>query len=438
MVLEAEEGVLVLRSLPDDAEVQLNGQRVRPTPAPDGTASLRLAPGNYRVSVARGSSGRFEGVVDILDRSTVNLDVTLRPALVLLGILGRDDVAAERLGDEIGDAFRRADTWVVLDRTDDSRPELAGLGLTAEALRQAAQPGAAVEVDWNAVQEWADRRFQGSAYLLGVLTDDLIASEADLWIFSATPGPSRPERRRVEVASRTAVPELATAFQPQLSLERASLGADLFDSELAAGAVIASVTEGGAAARAGLLPGDVITSFAGIEDPTAQAISQRLASLPRDEAVSLRIERSGDTLSLTPDRSHVMIDFTDPDLVYPAMFASLNAELERRSDWPRWLLQLNQAALLLRAGDAEESIRTVRKIDLASVPSRAPAGLGRSAADYLLGLALSQAGPRYLETAREAFARAAQSADERLFHDDGPRVAPRANARLARLGGAPQ
>jgi hypothetical protein len=438
VVLEAEEGTLVLRSLPADAEVMLDGARLRPTVAPDGTAQLLMAPGNYRLTVARGSSGRFEGVVDILDRSTVTLDVRLRPALVLLGILGKDDVAAERLGDEISDAFRRADNWIVLDRTADARPTLTSLGLDTADLRAAAKPGADSNVDWSKVQAWADEQFQGSAYMLGVLADDLIASEADLWIVSAAPGPSNPERRRVEVASRLALPEFALGFEPELKLERATLGADLIDSELAAGAVVARVTPGSAADRAGLVPGNEIATFGEISSPTASQIAEALVEHDVAEPVTLSLVGGGQPLEFLTDRSFTVIDFTDPDLIYPAMFATLNAELERRSAWPRWLLQLNQAALLLRAGAAEEAIRTLRKIEVSSVPATPPAGLGRSSIDYLLGLALTEAGPRYLETAREAFARAASAETERLFHNDGPLIAPRANARLERLGGAPQ
>lgn len=438
VILEAEQGQLILRSLPSDAAVEVNGQRLRPTRGPDGQAQLLLAPGNYRVTVSQGSTGRFEGVVDILDRSSVSLDVKLRPALVLLGILGEDEVAAERLRDEIGDAFRRADNWMVLDRTLDAQDFLQRAGINSQDMRRAAVPGSDVTVDWSALQSAVDGAFGGSAYMIGVLTDDLIASEADLWMFSAEPGPSTPERRRVQLDDDLALPQLALGFRPTLDLERATLGLELIDSELATGPLIAAVVPGSAADRAGLRPGLEIASFQGSVPSTSREVYDALAALDPSQEVTLQVLGSDEILTFTPDRSYTVIDFTDRSLVFPAVFATLNAELERTSEWPRWLLQLNRAALLLRAGEAEEAIRTLRRIEVSTVPATEPIGLGRGSIDYLLGLALTQAGPRYLETAREAFARAAAAEGERLFHNDGPMLQPRAEARLERLGGAPR
>jgi hypothetical protein len=53
----------------------------------------------------------------------------------------------------------------------------------------------------------------------------------------------------------------------------------------------------------------------------------------------------------------------------------------------------------------------------------------------LLGIALTALGPSYRDAAVQAFERAAAEPQARLFHNDGPYVAPRAAARLAALGG---
>jgi hypothetical protein len=92
---------------------------------------------------------------------------------------------------------------------------------------------------------------------------------------------------------------------------------------------------------------------------------------------------------------------------------------------------------LLRAGDFVAAVRLLNRIDAASIPGLDRPGLGRGHLEYWLGLALTQAGARYAGDARDAFQRAASSAQGRLYSDDGPLVAPRARARLERLGGAP-
>ena len=51
-------------------------------------------------------------------------------------------------------------------------------------------------------------------------------------------------------------------------------------------------------------------------------------------------------------------------------------------------------------------------------------------ADYLMGLALAAAGGEYSATAKEFLGKAAADREARLYHADGPFVAPRAQARL--------
>ena len=66
------------------------------------------------------------------------------------------------------------------------------------------------------------------------------------------------------------------------------------------------------------------------------------------------------------------------------------------------------------------------------------AGVGRGTVDYWLGMAYTIAGPQFRAQAQQSFERAAGDPEARLFHNDGPWVAPRARARLAELtGGGP-
>jgi hypothetical protein len=50
--------------------------------------------------------------------------------------------------------------------------------------------------------------------------------------------------------------------------------------------------------------------------------------------------------------------------------------------------------------------------------------------DYLMGLALASAGGDYAAQAKDFLARAAADDEARLYHADGPFIAPRARARL--------
>lgn len=100
------------------------------------------------------------------------------------------------------------------------------------------------------------------------------------------------------------------------------------------------------------------------------------------------------------------------------------------SGQPSWVWELNQAAASMEVGDWDRALATLRRIE---PETPAGAGVAAGAVRYRLGLAYMMAGPRYRDLARQSFQQAADDVDARLFHNDGPWVAPRARARLAEL-----
>jgi hypothetical protein len=196
------------------------------------------------------------------------------------------------------------------------------------------------------------------------------------------------------------------------------------------------VPQSGPGRSAGLTVGDVILSLAGSPVFGARQLEEQLLKLEPGETAELEVRRGEATtpLRLEVGQSWELVQLDDPTLVYPALSAAVEAELARASDFPRWMLQLNRASLQLIAKDPEAAVRTLREIDAATVPDAG--GIGRATLDYLLGLALLDAGPRYVELAREAFGRAAVDPEARLHHADGPLVRPRARVRIEQLAAA--
>ena len=439
ILLEREAGTLALGSLPSDATVELDGRAMRPTRSDEGASQLVVSPGSYLLTVRRATGDFFETSVDVADRETVTVDVELRPALILLGVLGGDEVGARQLSQRIVDGISLAGHWSPLDRSSQAAPLLAELGLDADSLRRLAGRGGAgasrPTVDWARVQETVAQSIRGGAYVLGVLSDDLLATEADLWIWPTPPGPPGPERRTVTLGDAAELERLAQGFAPVLRRDRPVLGVLVFDSAAGEGPVIGHLRPEGPAAAAGLRVGDQITSLAGAPMFTAAQLEDQLLKVEPGETVTVEVRNAegARAVELVVGSSLDVVRLNDSDVVYPAVAARLAAELSQQSDWPRWVLLVNQAALQLRSGDAEGAVRTLRSIEPGSVPTR-PEGLGQGTVDYLLGLALTGAGPRYAELAKESFQRAADAGQSRLFHDDGPFVAPRALAHLGALG----
>jgi hypothetical protein len=253
-----------------------------------------------------------------------------------------------------------------------------------------------------------------------------------VFVFPQSPLPARPDV--IDVAlSEEDVARLQGLLDASVVAERAALGALLVDSPAAAGPLVVSVSPGGSAAVSGLRPGDEIV---GIDGGAVTSVADLLSAL------DARIEshaRTGQTVPLEVSSAEgarqvalgfsagpVILGLRETDILYSAAGHELQSEAQdSQSLVPKWVVALNQAVVHLHGGDRQGAIRFLREV-------KAPEGgrLGQGMVDYLMGLALSGAGGDYTASAKEFLTKAAADTESRLYHVDGPFIAPRAQARL--------
>jgi hypothetical protein len=442
VVLDRAQGTLVLVGLPQGASVTVNGEPARPTwPLGQRAAELQdaesaprltLTPGEYTVSVSAGTLGVFETTLSLADTQVAEVPISLRAGVTLLGVLGGDRVNARNLTEALTSTLSGLEDWVLVDKSATGVELAEGLDISAPLLREHADlPG--VAVDWVGLQAAADRETPGSLYVLGVLSDDTWADAADLWVFPAAPGPARPDRLRVSLTDTAAVELFASNFTSPMPFERPWLGALMIDSMAAAGPLVVNVTEAGPAAAAGLQVGDTIVSIAETAVSSVRDANEVFAAATPGTTLAVQVQRSTGTaiLELNLGTSPAVISPSEPGLVYSLISAALSRRLSGGElSGPRWVLEMNRAAVLIHTGAWEAALDALRRIEDAPTGP----GLGQAAIDYWLGIALSALGPNYNDSAIQLFQRAAAAPDGRLFHNDGPFVAPRARARLEALG----
>ncbi len=185
-------------------------------------------------------------------------------------------------------------------------------------------------------------------------------------------------------------------------------------------------------------PGDLVIGLASTPVQSRAQLEERLAAAEVGETLDLAVQ-SGATatgpgiarnLQLKVGASPSLIGEQAGDGLLPALaYTQLVLLEEKTPPADLWVVQANEAFLLLRAGDAEGGVRKLRSV-------RAPQashGVGQAAIDYALGLALLRLGDTYADAARASFQKAAQSPGARLGHNDGPYLHPRALTRLQEL-----
>ena len=429
IVLEEERGVLALNDLPPDAELLINGKPMAVDQPGARSSRISLPPGEYDVQVASGSQRMFSTRLRLADRQTVEINVRLRPGLAFLGVIGGSASDAASREASLQTALSRTDKWALLDRTEQGPRALLEAGATAELLTA----GALDEIDWSRVQAAVDRKAPGLLYLVAVLSDDLVdRRKSQVLLFPSAPLPvPEPDQLVIDRGDARSLEALVASLSPDLPLATPWLGARLIESRLAPHPVVAAVSPGSPAEAADLRVGDQVVALAGTPTFAPRDVEQRLAAAEVGEILDLGVQ------SLTGPRTLELRVRTSPavdlprNLEIPTAVALVELGLLRESTDPgrRWLVLLQQAGLLMQAGDFEAAVRSLQSIDA----PQASHGFGQSSVDYWLGLALSRAGGEYLQGARSAFERAAELPSSRFLEHDGPALAPRARARLTAL-----
>ena len=445
IVLEPESGQLRFSELPAGARILIDGEEKSPDVPGASRPQVTLPPGEHHVMVTQGPSRMFSTRLLLSDRQSVEVNVKLRPGFAFLGVLGADRTGAESLALTLRQALEGSGRFTLIEP-----PAVPALpGLSPEKLRQAAEAAAAGrpdEVDWAAVQA-ASAQVPAMLYGLAVLSNDLVASEATLWVWAASPGPARPDRLRIAVGQSSEAERVRAIFERRILLSRPSLGALVVDSSAAPHPVVIDVTPESPAALAGLVPGDLVIGLAGVPIENRAQLETRLAAAEPGETLDLAVQSPGTAttagsarnLQLKVGASPNLIGAQDDDGLLPALAYTQLALLEEkavRDQEPAgelWVVQANQAFLLLRAGDVEGAVRKLRAVRAPQVSH----GVGQATVDYALGAALLRLGDGYRDAARAAFERAAQSPGARLGHDDGPFLAPRARIRLGEMQASP-
>lgn len=429
--LERTAAVVILQPFSGNDEIQVDGAQAALERVAEDRVQLDLSPGEHRIFV-RGDGGVFEETVSLKDQERREIMVKKRPGVALIGILGGDRVAADQLWENLQSMREKLDDWAFLDRSQAGLELVDGLGIDAPVLRSAAESGRILSgVDWRELQTRASIMVPANVLILAVLSDDLMASEADLWFLPSPPGPPSPDYRRIRLTDPSSLAAVISDFDRPLELERTWFGALFLDSDAAEGPVVAAVDPGSGAAVGGVKIGDELISVSGNPVRRAAEAHALLGDAPKDTALDLEIKRSGvrQRLKVKLGTSPAVIPRNAPDLIYAAVAAELSAE-NAGSTIPQWLKQLNLGVVFLNGGALEEALREFRTAR--GFPEGQ--GLGQAAADYWLGVALQSIGPDYYAEASAMFQRAASVPGGRLYHNDGPLIAPRARARLAELG----
>jgi hypothetical protein len=437
---DLREPVVTLKPAVASVEVAVKGAgaTVFLDDTPRGAAPMTLpnvCEGTHTLEV-RSSYGRYVRRITVKTDDKVTLEGEVKPAFGLVSLLGHAQVrggvdprsVVERVLADDGSVMMYAPAadrteqaskleqlppgWLAFDRTGRAVGQGAASIAAPARIEISTQLSRALEV--QGVAGIAVTSPDGDEMLLSLLASG--AAEPDVLAFKVSDAESMSAVRRA----------LATVFQ----LYRHSAGLLAIDVLDIPGATVAQVEPGGAAAAAGIVPGEVITSANGRPVRSVADLEAALAALPEDRQLSFGVRapaggmRKVELVAALVPRALVMSDQT---LLANKAILDLRRRLPaamNTRDEP--VVRLNLAIALMHARSWALARAELERVTL---PSQGP-GISNGTVQYLLGLCYDALGlPN--DAARAWKVAAADTTG--LLTEDGPPIADMAASRLAAL-----
>ncbi|MCP3980482.1 MAG: PDZ domain-containing protein [bacterium] len=457
---------VVIRSVPDDVEVTLDGVVVGRTVRPRGAfgdygaseltlehVSLGEHEFELRKPCFRTARMRDDLTVDLLDRSPKHYTtVTLDAASARLDLRGAPSGAAVTVdgaavgslplgpvlvcpGDrEVEARFAGRRIWISQHQVEDGETGLVQIsGRPNVAL--AASDGVLPRSDaWNDVGRIAVPRSFDPARLEHWGRLDLPA-DVDIVFAPGVRGNDVGDRwvsySPILDTVETFEGSPADLIRPAWS--RAHWGIHVVDSRLSGAGVVVQLDRESAAAHAGMRVGDRVLSVGGWEISSAADVRSALRAASGEQPLEVRWRERGGAERTAELRARI-----GPVLVDPRVDDG-PGPWGPRAAWARVdgltggevsaTAKANLALMLSSVGRHDSAVGV-----WSSVSWGARSGLGEGTIQYYLGRELQSQGEE--EAAAEAFRRAAETKN-RAFHDCGPAVGPAARDHLADLGVSP-
>lgn len=426
--LEPSIGTVSLTSEPPGGQIFIDGESQGVAPK-----TLRSVCAGVRRVEVRHAAGRFVQDVDLKPRAVVEIAAQIRPTLAWLGVV-TDGPSGERVRAAMDARLVRLATGAIRGmnflRAD---PAVLEKTLAAERVRLAdllppAVPDAALV---RRVFEKLAAALDVQGFLVARIPEEAITRSAALHVLAA--GSVVPDSAPVTIEEDASYARFFATFEKKAPLRAPSAGLVALDTKLHEGPVVARVTAGSPAEKAGLARGDVIVAAGARKIAVAADLEAAIAATGAGKPLSLTIKAAAGPRTVDVPLENAPREIPDPGALGLANKISMDLRQliegypgSENAAFAR--LNLGLIALGQRDYAGAHDAFVKAKNELPGTP-----GLSRGTAAFYAGVALEHLG--YSKEALEEFTQASLDEGATLFSAEGPKVKDIARRRIAALSG---
>ena len=374
---------------------------------------LQLCSGTHVIKL-KGPHGKFEKEVTLKKDEVLSIQAVLNPSLNFLGLVAETDILKTDLEKLSAETAKQLSTLKKLNFIDNSTTgDRAGMDQTLRQIVDGINTNTPDKERKARIQEIC-ARVESDLLIIGYVPRERLQRTVRFYLLSNWS--SMADIRTLQVFDNGQWDQFKAELDFEEPLFEKRLGANLIDTSITPGPVIARVSLKTSDESQPLSSGDIVTAVNGKTVQKASDVYQALSQLQSEPQITIAVQKAGvdSNIPIKMMDSPMEIRFDNPDLLFNRQMVAFQKAINISvNKLEKSIAMLNIGLCHMHFGEYEQAYEQLRQIQL-----EREVGIGQGTVLYRIAQCYRELG--YKKEAEESLNEAAQFSKNTLLADDGP------------------
>lgn len=374
---------------------------------------LQLCSGTHVIKL-KGPHGKFEKEVTLKKDEVLSIQAVLNPSLNFLGLIAETDSLQTDLDKLSAETAKQLSTLKKLNFVDNSTTgDRAGMDQTLRQIVDGINTNTPNKDRKARIQEIC-ARVESDLLIIGYVPRERLQRTLRFYLLSNWS--SMADIRTLQVFDNGQWNQFKAELDYEEPLFEKRLGANLMDTSITPGPVIARVSLKTFEESQPLSSGDIVTAVNGKTVQKASDVYQALSQLQSEPQITIAVQKAGvaSNIPIKMMNSPMEIRFDNPELLFNRQMVAFQKAINISiNPLEKSIAMLNIGLCHMHFGEYEQAYEQLRQIKL-----ERDIGIGQGTVLYRVAQCYRELG--YKKEAEESLDEAAQFTQNTLLSDDGP------------------